>query len=138
MLNGWDTLTFAALAAGVRAVIWGAASILPEQCVALHRLLIDADRPARRTRPVDPLLHPLCSFLEAHSYSAAVKAGCAIAGDAHRPVRAPLLALDDGDARESSARLIEHARAGGRARGRLRRPWTLAYASALLSHGPSR
>ena len=30
LLNGWDTLTFAALAAGVRAVVWGTASILPE------------------------------------------------------------------------------------------------------------
>ena len=29
LLNGWDTLTFAALAAGVRAVVWGTASILP-------------------------------------------------------------------------------------------------------------
>ena len=27
LLNGWDTLTFAALAAGVRAVVWGTASI---------------------------------------------------------------------------------------------------------------
>ena len=25
----------------MRAVVWGTASILPEQCVALHRLLID-------------------------------------------------------------------------------------------------
>ena len=49
LLNGWDTLTFAALAAGVRAVVWGAASILPEQCVALHRLLVDdIDLPAAR------------------------------------------------------------------------------------------
>jgi dihydrodipicolinate synthase/N-acetylneuraminate lyase len=29
LLNGMDTLTFAALAAGVEAVVWGAASILP-------------------------------------------------------------------------------------------------------------
>jgi dihydrodipicolinate synthase/N-acetylneuraminate lyase len=29
LLNGWDTLTFAALAAGVRGVVWGTASILP-------------------------------------------------------------------------------------------------------------
>src|ERR671919_1149497 len=29
LLNGWDTLTFSALAAGVRAVVWGTASILP-------------------------------------------------------------------------------------------------------------
>ena len=48
LLNGWDTLTFAALAAGVRAVVWGTASILPEQCVALHRLLIDDVDLARR------------------------------------------------------------------------------------------
>src|SRR5262245_57157504 len=41
LLNGYDTLTFAALAAGVRAVVWGAASIVPEQCVELHRLLVD-------------------------------------------------------------------------------------------------
>src|SRR5919198_735628 len=31
LLNGWDTLTFAALAAGVRAGVWGTASIVPEQ-----------------------------------------------------------------------------------------------------------
>ena len=108
LLNGWDTLTFAALAAGVRAVIWGAASILPEQCVALHRLLIDdIDLPA--ARDLWARLHPLCSFLEAHSYSAAVKAACALVGDRTGPVRAPLLALDDGDAAELE-RLIEHAR----------------------------
>src|ERR671915_306469 len=76
LLNGWDTLTFAALAAGVRAVVWGTASILPEQCVELHRLLIDdIDLPA--ARELWARIWPLCSFLEAHSYSAAVKAGCA-------------------------------------------------------------
>lgn len=41
LLDGWDTLTFAALAAGVEAVVWGTASIVPEQCVELHRLLVD-------------------------------------------------------------------------------------------------
>ena len=74
LLNGWDTLTFAALAAGVRAVVWGTASILPEQCVALHRLLIDdIDLPA--ARDLWARLWPLCHFLESQSYSAAVKAG---------------------------------------------------------------
>ena len=49
LLNGWDTLTFAALAARVRAVVWGTASIMPEQCIELHRLLIDdIDLPAGR------------------------------------------------------------------------------------------
>ena len=107
LLNGWDTLTFAALAAGVRAVVWGAASILPEQCVELHRLLIDdIDLPAARglwTR-----LWPLCQFLEGQSYPAAVKAACRLVGDATGPTRAPLLPLDGAATRELPA-LLEHA-----------------------------
>jgi 4-hydroxy-tetrahydrodipicolinate synthase len=109
LLNGWDTLTFAALAAGVRAVVWGVASILPEQCVQLHRLLIDdIDLPAARS--LWARLWPLCRFLESRSYAAAVKAACALAGDTTGPVRAPLLALDDESIAELQ-RLLEHARA---------------------------
>jgi 4-hydroxy-tetrahydrodipicolinate synthase len=94
LLNGWDTLTFAALAAGARAVVWGAASIVPEPCVELHRLLIDdIDLPA--ARELWSRLWPLCRFLEAHSYPAAVKAACRLAGDSTGPVRPPLLPLDD-------------------------------------------
>src|SRR4051812_30416749 len=80
LLNGWDTLTFSALAAGVRAVVWGTASIVPEACVALHRLLIDEiDLPA--ARELWTRLWPLCRFLENQSYAAAVKTACALAGD---------------------------------------------------------
>jgi 4-hydroxy-tetrahydrodipicolinate synthase len=94
LLNGYDTLTFAALAAGVEAVVWGAASILPEPCVELHRLLIDdIDLPA--ARELWALLWPLCRFLESQSYPAAVKAACRLVGDTTGPVRAPLLELDD-------------------------------------------
>jgi 4-hydroxy-tetrahydrodipicolinate synthase len=107
LLNGWDTLTFAALAAGVRAVVWGTASILPEQCVALHRLLIDEiDLPA--ARDLWGRLWPLCRFLESQSYSAAVKTACALVGDTTGPVRAPLLPLAE-DAHAELARLLEHA-----------------------------
>jgi 4-hydroxy-tetrahydrodipicolinate synthase len=95
LLNGYDTLTFAALAAGVRAVVWGVASIVPESCVELHRLLIDEpDLPA--ARELWARLWPLCRFLEARSYAAAVKTACRLAGDATGPVRAPLLELEDG------------------------------------------
>ena len=104
LLNGWDTLTFAALAAGVRAVVWGVASILPEQCVALHRLLIDdIDLPA--ARELWARLWPLCQFLEAQSYPAAVKTACRLAGDITGPVRPPLLPLDDAATSELSALL---------------------------------
>jgi 4-hydroxy-tetrahydrodipicolinate synthase len=94
LLNGWDTLTFAALAAGVEAIVWGVASILPRECVELHRLLIDdIDLPA--ARELWARLWPLCQFLEAQSYSAAVKTACGLVGDATGPVRAPLLPLDE-------------------------------------------
>ena len=109
LLNGWDTLTFAALAAGVRAVVWGTASIVPEQCVELHRLLIDdIDLPA--ARELWARLWPLCRFLEGQSYSAAVKAACGLVGDTTGPVRAPLLPLDRAATAELSA-LLDHARA---------------------------
>ena len=107
LLNGWDTLTFAALAAGVRAVVWGVASILPERCVELHRLLIDdIDLPAGRE--LWARLWPLCHFLEGQSYPAAVKTACRLAGDTTGPVRPPLLPLDAAATRELSA-LLEHA-----------------------------
>jgi dihydrodipicolinate synthase/N-acetylneuraminate lyase len=107
LLNGWDTLTFAALAAGVRAVVWGAASILPQQCVELHRLLIDdIDLPA--ARDLWARLWPLCQFLESQSYAAAVKAACGLLGDTTGPVRAPLLPLEDAAARRLAA-LLDHA-----------------------------
>jgi dihydrodipicolinate synthase/N-acetylneuraminate lyase len=109
LLNGWDTLTFAALAAGVRAVVWGVASILPAQCVELHRLLIDdIDLPA--ARELWARLWPLCRFLESESYPAAVKTACRLAGDTTGTVRAPLLPLDDAATHELAA-LLDHATA---------------------------
>jgi 4-hydroxy-tetrahydrodipicolinate synthase len=109
LLNGWDTLTFAALAAGVRAVVWGAASILPEECVELHRLLIDdIDLPA--ARELWARLWPLCHFLEGQSYPAAVKTACRLVGDTTGPVRAPLLPLDEDATAELTA-LLERASA---------------------------
>jgi 4-hydroxy-tetrahydrodipicolinate synthase len=107
LLNGWDTLTFAALAAGARAVVWGVASILPAQCVELHRLLIDdIDLPA--ARELWARLWPVCQFLEGQSYPAAVKAACRLVGDTTGPVRAPLLELEEPAARELTA-LLERA-----------------------------
>jgi 4-hydroxy-tetrahydrodipicolinate synthase len=111
LLNGWDTLTFAALAAGMRAVVWGTASILPEQCIELHRLLIDdIDLPA--ARQLWARLWPLCRFLEGQTYPAAVKAACMLVGDSTGPVRAPLLPLDETATSELAA-LLQRATARG-------------------------
>jgi 4-hydroxy-tetrahydrodipicolinate synthase len=91
-LNGADTLTFAALAAGVRAVVWGAASFMPAEAVRLHRLLIhDLDLAA--ARDLWSRLWPICQFLESTSYVAGVKAACRMVGLTTGPVRAPILEL---------------------------------------------
>ena len=98
----------------MEAVIWGTASIVPEQCVKLHRLLIDdIDLPA--ARELRARLWPLCHFLEGQSYSAAVKTACRLVGDTTGPVRAPLLELDDAATGELCC-LLDHARLAEAAR----------------------
>lgn len=106
-LNGADTLTFAALAAGVRAVVWGAATFMPAEAVRLHRLLIE-DPDLAEARSLWARLYPICAFLEGTSYVAGVKAACRVAGLATGPVRAPILELRDGEQREL-ARLLAAA-----------------------------
>lgn len=96
LLNGWDTLTFTALAAGVRGVVWGAASFIPGPCVELHRLLID-ERDLGAARALWAKIWPICDLLESTSYPAAVKAGCRHVGLSTGPVRPPLLDLTAGE-----------------------------------------
>jgi 4-hydroxy-tetrahydrodipicolinate synthase len=107
LLNGYDTHTFHALAAGVEAVVWGVASLIPEQAVELHRLLIDdIDLPA--ARDLWARIWPLCRYLESISYAAGVKTGVRLVGDTTGPVRAPQLELTDEEAAKLAA-VIEHA-----------------------------
>lgn len=114
LLNGYDTHTFNALAAGVEAVVWGVASIIPEQAVELHRRLIDdIDLPA--ARELWARIWPLCHFLEGISYTAGVKTAVRLMGDATGPVRGPLLELED-DAASRLAALVEYATAAEVAR----------------------
>lgn len=92
LLNGYDTLTFSALAAGVRGVVWGAASFIPGPCVELHRLLIE-DKDLVAARTLWGRIWPVCDFLESVDYAAGVKAACRHVGILTGPVRAPLLDL---------------------------------------------
>ena len=107
LLNGWDTLTFAALAAGSRGVVWGAASFMPAECVALHRLLIE-DLDLAAARQLWAKLWPICAFLESTSYAAAVKSACRSVGLVTGPVRGPLLDLSQPEA-ATLAGLLEAA-----------------------------
>ena len=86
LLNGWDTLTFAALAAGVRAVVWA----LPRSSPSSASSSPAADRrhrPARSPRAVGTAVAAV-PVPRSTSYSAAVKTACAIVGDITGPVRA--------------------------------------------------
>lgn len=102
LLNGADTLTFSALAAGVRGVVWGAASFIPGPCVELHRLIaIESD--IEGARRLWSRIYPICELLEGVTYQAGVKAGCRHVGLSTGPVRRPLLELDPADARRLEA-----------------------------------
>jgi 4-hydroxy-tetrahydrodipicolinate synthase len=99
LLNGMDSLTFSALAAGAKAAVWGAANFIPELTVELHRALVrEPDLVA--ARELWRQIYPICRFLESHSYTAAVKEACNLAGIAAGPLRAPLLPLEDADRSE--------------------------------------
>jgi len=113
LLNGWDTLTFAALAAGVGAVVWGAASFLPVEAVRLHRLLLE-DLDLAAARDLWASVYPICALLESTSYVSAVKAACRVVGLTTGPVRAPLLELPENERLELE-RLLAAAGIGAEA-----------------------
>ena len=90
--NGWDTLTFTGLALGAEASVWGVASIVPEQAVALwETLAVKGDLGAAREQWRD--LWALSSYLESISYVAGVKAALELVGHPVGPARKPIQPL---------------------------------------------
>lgn len=91
-LNGWDTLSFAGLAAGAKAVVWGAASVIPQLCTEFYdALAVRSDLTAGRE--LWAKIFPICEFLEAHNYAAAIKTGLELVGQDAGPTRRPVLPL---------------------------------------------
>jgi 4-hydroxy-tetrahydrodipicolinate synthase len=107
LLNGYDTLTFSALAAGVRGAVWGAATFIPGPCVELHRLLIE-ENDLEAARALWARIWPVCAFLESVEYAAGVKAASRHVGISAGPVRPPLLDLSSDQAAQLS-RLVDRA-----------------------------
>lgn len=91
-INGCDTLTFAALALGTSASVWGAASFIPRLCTDLYTALA-LEQDMSKARGLWKLIHPICVFLESHSYACAVKTGVELVGMPAGPTRAPILPL---------------------------------------------
>ncbi|TLS43251.1 dihydrodipicolinate synthase family protein [Streptomyces montanus] len=91
-LNGWDTLTFAALASGAKAGVWGTASVIPRLCADLYdALAVRADLHA--ARELWAKIFPICRFLESHNYSCGIKTGLDLVGVSAGPTRRPVLPL---------------------------------------------
>ncbi|WP_063731489.1 dihydrodipicolinate synthase family protein [Streptomyces sp. RTd22] len=91
-LNGWDTLTFAALAGGATAGVWGTASVIPRLCADLYdALAVRGDLTAGRE--LWAKIFPICQFLESHNYACAIKTGLDLIGHSAGPTRLPVLPL---------------------------------------------
>lgn len=105
--NGYDTLTFFGLASGAKGSVWGATNLIPE----LSRQLWDAVAvrgDLEEGRKLWAKIFPVCQFLEAHNYAAAIKTGLELTGYPVGPMRAPFSLLDD-DARAELKQVLAEA-----------------------------
>jgi 4-hydroxy-tetrahydrodipicolinate synthase len=98
-INGWDTLTFQSLALGSRASVWGAASAIPELCVALYNSLVRSPDLVR-ARDLWGRIWPFLAWLDDNGYVAGVKAACEFTGTPVGQPRRPLLPLVGESAQE--------------------------------------
>lgn len=91
--NGWDTLTFFAMAHGAEACVWGVASVVPKECVELWNALA-VEKNLEKGRELWKYLWQVSDYLESVNYPAGIKAGCELIGCPAGPVRRPTLPLE--------------------------------------------
>ncbi|KAL1615486.1 hypothetical protein SLS54_009018 [Diplodia seriata] len=104
--NGWDTLTFYGLAAGARGSVWGTANVLPELAVALwNALAVRGD--LVEGRELWARIWPVCRFLEARPYHAAVKTGMELRGFRTGGLRRPWKLLGEEESAELKQLLVD-------------------------------
>ena len=89
LFNGWDTLTFGALATGAKGSVWGMANLMPEQAVRLFEAMAITGDLAEGRRLWQGLWK-VNALLESHNYVAAIKGGLDAIGESAGPVRAPI------------------------------------------------
>lgn len=109
LFNGWDTLTFGALATGATGSVWGMANLLPEQAVRLYEALAVKGDLAEGRRLWQGLW-PVNDILESHNYVAAIKAGLEEIGESAGPTRAPIKPVSP-EARAELGAALRHAQA---------------------------
>ncbi|MFD1544887.1 dihydrodipicolinate synthase family protein [Nonomuraea guangzhouensis] len=105
--NGWDTLTFFGLVSGATGSVWGATNVIPELSMRLWDAVAVRGDLAEGRRLWEKIW-PICDFLEAHNYAAAIKTGMELTGHPAGPVREPFALLDE-TARAEFSRLLTAA-----------------------------
>jgi 4-hydroxy-tetrahydrodipicolinate synthase len=90
--NGWDTLSFHSFSLGTPAGVWGAASAIPELCVALYDSLV-REPDLVRARSIWGKIYPFLAWLDDNGYVPGVKAACELSGLSVGLPRPPLLPL---------------------------------------------
>lgn len=105
-LNGFDTLTFDALALGAQGGVWGAASVIPELCAEFYNVMA-VDKDLVRGRELWQKIHPICAFLESYNYAAVIKLGLELVGVSAGPARLPIQPLSEEVRRDFAQLLID-------------------------------
>lgn len=99
VFNGWDTLSLFGLVAGAAGCVWGAANVIPRECVALYELVVRKRDLAGATDLWTRML-PANAFFEREGYVSAVKAGANLSGRPAGDPRPPLRRLSDAKRQE--------------------------------------
>ena len=105
IFNGGDPITYPALVAGCVGCVWGSVNFLPDEAVALFKMVKEGDLNAAAN-----LWQKLISsqlFVWSHVYNAAVKAAASYRGFDLGHCRAPVLPLDSGELKELHATLSD-------------------------------
>ncbi|HJP06996.1 MAG TPA: dihydrodipicolinate synthase family protein [Arenicellales bacterium] len=105
IFNGGDPITYPALVAGCVGCVWGSVNFLPDEAVALFKMVKEGDLNAAAN-----LWEKLISsqlFVWSHVYNAAVKAAASYRGFDLGHCRAPVLPLDSGELKELHATLSD-------------------------------
>lgn len=98
VMNGNDAAAPAAYAAGANGWFAGSCSIMPRECVAIHKAaLIDGDL-ARAAKLFEPIF-PICEFMSSRGYIRVAHASCDILGRPMGTPRAPIRMLSEADQR---------------------------------------
>ncbi|KAL8851728.1 MAG: hypothetical protein Q9221_003338 [Calogaya cf. arnoldii] len=105
--NGWDTLTFYALAAGAKGSVWGTTNLIPELSMQLWEAL-SVKKNLEEGRRLWGQIWPICKFLESHNYPSGIKTGLELLGMRIGGWRKPF-ALLEGEVREELRGLLEGA-----------------------------